>query len=73
MALSEVNDWNDFLSRSGVLDDEMIYIGWDKLDEEKPCCTAEEWDSRLDEYRRGEYTGLYVRRLIEDDFRSDAN
>jgi hypothetical protein len=42
IALSEVKDWNDFLSCSGVLDDEMVYIGWDGLDEEKPCCTAEE-------------------------------
>ncbi|KAN0066713.1 hypothetical protein V8E54_015183 [Elaphomyces granulatus] len=58
MALSEVKNWADFQSRSGTLGDEMVYIGWDGLAEEKPCCTAEEWDSRLDEYRQGEYTGL---------------
>jgi hypothetical protein len=72
MALSEVKNWADFQSRSGTLGDEMVYIGWDGLAEEKPCCTAEEWDSRLDEYRQGEYTGLYVRPLTDDDFRSDA-
>jgi hypothetical protein len=68
----KLKNWADFQYRSGTLGDKMVYIGWDGLAEKKPCCTAEEWDSRLDEYRQGEYTGLYVRPLTDDDFRSDA-
>jgi len=73
IALSEVRTWDDFISRSEILDDDLVFVGWDGLGEEKPCCTYEEWDSRLDEYRRGGHTGLYVRRQTEDDFRSDAD
>ena len=36
MALSEVSNWDDFLSRSETLGDEMVYIGWDGLDEAAP-------------------------------------
>jgi hypothetical protein len=49
-----------------------VTIGWDGLGEEKPCCTDKEWDGRLEEYRRGGHTGLYVRRQTEEDFQSDA-
>ena len=72
MALSEVQNWDDFVSRSDIPDDEMVYIGWDGLGEEKPCCTAEEWNSRLEEYCQGRYTGLYVRPQTNADFQSDA-
>jgi hypothetical protein len=72
MALSEVQNWDDFVSRSDIPDDEMVYIGWDGLDEEKPCCTAEEWNSRLEEYCQGRYTGLYVHPQTNADFQSDA-
>ena len=73
MALSEVRNWDDFLSRSATEDEEMVYMGWDGLEEEKPCCTAKEWDSRLEEYDQGGFTGLYVRRLTDDDFRSEPD
>jgi hypothetical protein len=73
MALSEVRNWADFLSRSETVGEEMVYIGWDGLDKEKPCCTAKEWDSWLDEYHQGWFTGLYLRRLIDDDFRFESD
>jgi hypothetical protein len=72
VALSEVKTWDDFLSRCEITEDEIIYMGWDGLGEEKPCCTDREWDSRLEEYHRDGHTGLFVRRQTEEDFQSDA-
>jgi hypothetical protein len=64
VALSEVKTWDDkFLSRCEITKDEIVYMGWDGLGEEKPCCTDREpWDSRLEEYHRDGHTGLFVRR-----------
>jgi len=73
VALSEVKTWDDkFLSRCEITKDEIVYMGWDGLGEEKPCCTDREWDSRLEEYHRDGHTGLFVRRQTEEDFQSDA-